>query len=258
MTLRALIIDDEPLARAGVTSRLRGVGDIEVAGEFADGRSALAGIRSLRPDVVFVDVQMPGMSGLDMLAALPSPERPIAILLTAYEVFAVRAFELNVIDYLLKPIDEVRFAESLDRARQVWRQRHGVPAVADTGSAWAARPSSYPARFSVRIGPRAVFIEVDRVNVIEADGDYAALHVDTTRYLLRESLQRLTTQLDPRQFVRIHRSMIVRISHIAEMQPLSNRDAMLRLRDGRPVRASRTYIAGLLDALCGQAREPSR
>ena len=185
--MRIAVVDDEPLARSGVVTRLAGHDDLELVGEFGDGASALAGIRAQQPDVIFLDVQMPDMSGIDVLAALAPDERPMAILLTAHDHFAVRAFELNAIDYLLKPIDDERFAEALDRARAAlpYRRRD----AADVPAA----PKAWLTRFEVR---------VDR---------------------------------------------------IADLQPLSNRDALLRLRDGTPVRASRTYIEPLLKALRGLA-----
>lgn len=246
--MRVAIVDDEPLARSGVATRLAAHADVAIVGEFGDGASALAGIRTLAPDVAFVDVQMPDMSGIDVLAALAPHERPMAILLTAHDEFAVRAFEFNAIDYLLKPVDDDRFAEALERARAAmpYRRRDGNATVdaPDASKAWQTR-------FEVRVGRRVAFVDAHDVTWIEADGDYAALHVGEHMYLLRESLQRLSHTLDPARFVRVHRSTIVRVDCIADLQPLSNRDALLRLRDGTPVRASRTYIEPLLKALRG-------
>jgi two-component system LytT family response regulator len=158
----------------------------------------------------------------------------LAVLLTAHDTFAIRAFELEAVDYLLKPIDDERFAEALERVRR------------KLGS--EARPA--PAeRFAIRIGARLSFVEVSAVTWIEADGDYAALHADGQRHLLRESLQELSRKLDPARFLRVHRSAIVRVDQIAEMLPRPNRDAVLRLRDGTTLRASRTYIDALMAAL---------
>ncbi|WP_231118090.1 LytR/AlgR family response regulator transcription factor [Lysobacter silvisoli] len=251
--MRVAVIDDEPLARSGVITRLAAHADVEVVGEFADGPSALEGIAALAPDLVFIDVQMPGMTGLEALAALPPAQRPMAVLLTAYENFAVRAFELQAVDYLLKPIDDERFAEALERARQAQPyRRSAAPAASAQVAAANGEDASWLNRFVVRVGRRVAFVEAAEVEWIQADGDYATLHVGDRAYLLRESMGRLSRQLDPAQFVRVHRSTIVRIDCVAELQPLSNRDAMLRLRDGTPVRASRTYIEPLLARLHGR------
>lgn len=244
--IRVAVIDDEPLARGGVKVRLAAQPDLELVGEYGDGVAALEGITAHAPDLVFIDVQMPGMSGLDVLAALPAKQRPMAILLTAHERFAVRAFEVHALDYLLKPIDDDRFADALDRARQVHASR-----CRELAERRELQAEGSAARFEVRIGKRVVFVDAVDVEWIEADGDYATLHVGERTYLLRESLSRLSQLLDPARFVRVHRSTIVRIDCVAELRALSNRDALLRLRDGTPVRASRTYIEPLRELLRG-------
>lgn len=237
--IRIAVADDEPLARSGVMAQLARMDDVDVVGQYADGHSALEGIGRLRPDVLVLDVQMPGMSGLDVLRALAPERRPLAILLTAHDTFAVSAFALDAVDYLLKPLDDERFAEALHRARR--RLQALLPPVADNEDGVdPAKPKVV--RFEVRLGRRTVFIAVDQVDYLQADGDYVALHVGDRRHLLRESLQRLQEQLDGERFVRVHRSLIVRLDRVAELQPLSNRDALLRLHDGTLLRASRTYV----------------
>ena len=248
--IRVAVIDDEPLARSGVIVRLARQADVAVVGEYGDGAAALSGLRELRPDLVFIDVRMPGLSGLDVLAALPAHERPMAILLTAYESFAVRAFELRAVDYLLKPIDDERFAEALDRARQALAWRTSMPTA--SAATEPNPPSRWLTRFCVRVGRKVVYLAASEVEWIEADGDYATLHAGDKTHLLRESLQRLCERLDPALFMRVHRSAIVRIDCVTELQPLANRDAMLRLRSGTPLRASRTYIEPLLGRLRGE------
>ncbi|TQM16825.1 LytTR family two component transcriptional regulator [Pseudoxanthomonas sp. 3HH-4] len=243
--IRVCVVDDEPLARRGVLSLLAAFDDLQVVGEYEDGTTALAGLQAQPPDLVFMDVQMPGMTGLDVLAALPSQQRPLAILLTAHDSFAVRAFALNVVDYLLKPVDDARFAEALTRARQLLRLRYLDTARTPP----AATLARHLEKFSVRIGHRTLFIRADSVAWIGADGDYAVLHVGERTYIVRESLHQLAAQLDPERFVRVHRSSIVRLDQVGELQPLTNRDAVLRLHDGTPVRVSRTYIDALLSAL---------
>ena len=243
--IRVCVVDDEPLARRGVLSLLAAFGDLQVVGEYEDGSAALAGLQAQPPDLVFMDVQMPGMNGLDVLAALPPQQRPLAILLTAHDSFAVRAFALNAVDYLLKPVDDARFAEAMTRARQLLRLRDLDTARTPP----AATPTRHLEKFSVRIGHRTLFIRAASVAWIGADGDYAVLHVGERTYIVRESLHQLAAQLDPARFVRVHRSSIVRLDQVAELQPLTNRDAVLRLHDGTPVRVSRTYIDALLSAL---------
>jgi two-component system LytT family response regulator len=230
--IRVAVVDDEPLARAGVLARLRDEPDVTVVGEFVDG-CELAMLRRHSVDVAIVDVQMPGRNGLDALASIPVAERPLAILLTAHEHFAVRAFELQAMDYLLKPIDDERFGEAIDRAR---RQLRGQTTAA-----------AY--RFAIRVGTRLTFIDADDVEWVEADGDYAVLHVRGQRHLLREPLHALSRRLDPSRFVRVHRSAIVRVDQVEELRRRPNRDAVLRLRDGTVLRASRTYIEALFAAL---------
>ena len=241
MNIRVVIADDEPLARLAVKVRLARHGAFELVGEFGDGASAHDGMVALRPDLVFLDVEMPGKSGLDVLAALPPAQRPMAILLTAYDGFAVQAFELAALDYLLKPVDDERFDEALDRARQAFPYRRQGHA--------AAPAAPRPLTFSVRAGSRTVLVPVAQIERIEADGDYATLHANGKTWLMRERLHNLAMQLDPRQFHRVHRSSIVRLDMIAEWCSLKNRDAMLRLRDGSVLRASRSYMPALAEAL---------
>ena len=243
--IRVCVVDDEPLARRGVLSLLAAFDDLQVVGEYEDGTTALAGLQAQPPDLVFMDVQMPGMTGLDVVAALSPQQRPLAILLTAHDSFAVRAFALNAVDYLLKPVDDARFAEALARARQLLRLRDLDTARTPP----TATPARHLEKFSVRIGHRSLFIRAASVAWIGADGDYAVLHVGERTYIVRESLHQLAAQLDPARFVRVHRSSIVRLDQVAELQPLTNRDAVLRLHDGTPVRVSRTYIDALLSAL---------
>lgn len=239
--MRVAVIDDEPLARRAVIQRLARHPDLMLAGEYADAESACAGLMVAPVDLAFVDVQMPGRNGLQWLAALAPAQRPLAVLLTAHAQYAVQAFALEAVDYLLKPIDDARFDEAVERARRRRREREG---------AGAAAPAVAPLRrFAVRVGRRAVYVEADRVEWIQADGDYALLHIGGRSHLLREPLHRLAERLDPRRYVRVHRSAIVRVDCVAELQALPNRDAIARLHDGTPLRVSRTYIDALLARL---------
>jgi two-component system, LytTR family, response regulator len=236
------VIDDEPLARQAILTRLLQHRDVHVDGEFGDGLAALQALQARPVDVMFVDVQMPGLNGLALLSALAACQ-PLAILLTAHASFAVDAFALGAVDYLLKPIDSLRFDEALARTRQrlAWRRSPGL----------ALAKRDWPQRFAVRVGRKERYVAVSEVQWIEADGDYVTLHLGLQNegLLLRESLHAIAEQLDPTLFVRVHRSAIVRISEIAELKPMTNRDAMLRLRNGTSVRVSRTYIDALMTAL---------
>jgi two-component system LytT family response regulator len=236
--IRVAIVDDEPLARLAVRVRLTQREGFEVVAEYGDGDSAAAGLAALRPDLVFIDIEMPGKSGLEVLAGLPRDIRPMAILLTAHDCFALRAFDLAALDYLLKPIDDERLDEALDRAQRACphHRQHEAP------SAWISS-------FTVRIGSRIQMVPAGAVERIEADGDYATLHVGDKNFLVRERLHALATRLDPHQFQRVHRSTIVRLDMISELRALTNRDALLRLRDGSLLRASRTYMPALIDAM---------
>ena len=242
--MRVMVVDDEPLARDGVRARLARHKDICLVGEAGEGETAVRMIGQCRPDLLFLDVQMPGMSGIDALRQIAPAERPLAVLLTAYENFAVAGFELQALDYLLKPIDDERFREALDRARAALRSR-ARDGEAGTTPAWVER-------FTVRVGQRIAVVEANDIDWIEANDDYAGLHVGTRVYLLRQPLHQLSLRLDPRRFARIHRSTIVRIDRIAELEALSNRDCLLRLRDGTPLRASRTYVEHLHAALASR------
>ncbi|MFI4958887.1 MAG: LytR/AlgR family response regulator transcription factor [Lysobacterales bacterium] len=253
MTMRVLVVDDEPLARRGITTRLSAYADVQVIGEAGDGEAALSVIVGEAPDLVFMDVQMPGMGGLETLSLLSPRERPMTIFLTAYDQFALRAFEVHALDYLLKPIDDERFAEALDRAREMLaaHRDRNVPSGLQALLTAQKNVAGHASRFAVRIGNRVVFIAAADIDWIEAMGDYAGLHVGGKVHLLREPLHQLAHRLDPAQFMRIHRSTIVRMDRIAEMEALSNRDSLVRLRDGTPLRASRTYGDALRAALAG-------
>lgn len=242
--IRVAVVDDEPLARSGVLARLARHPDMYLVGEYADGKAALDGILNTPSDLILLDIQMPNLDGFGLLDEIPQERRPLVIFLTAHDNFAVRAFDLKALDYILKPIDDDRFSESLDRAREAIASRRRSEATTLDPSEGEPRR-----RFPVRTGRRVTFIDAVDVEWIEASGDYAILHVQKKEHLLRESLADLAKQLDPAIFIRVHRSTIVRLDFVAEMQALSNRDALIRLREGTPLRVSRTYIANLLERL---------
>lgn len=238
--MRVVVVDDEPLARNGLITRLAASTDLHVMAEYDNGDAALAGIKDGQPDLVFIDIDMPGLSGIDVLAGLDPAHRPMAILVTAHASFALRAFELNVIDYLLKPIHDDRLFEAIERARAA----HPYRKAGDRDSS-----APYLKTITVRIGNRLVWVDTKDISWIGADGDYVSLSGNNKSYLLREPIHRLIDRLDPDQFIRVHRSTIVRIDQVAELRNLNNRDALIRLHDGTPLRVSRSYIDALLDAL---------
>jgi two-component system LytT family response regulator len=243
--VRAVIVDDEPLARRGVRLRLQEFKDVEIVGECADGASAVEKILELSPDVVFLDVQMPGMDGFEVLRALPRENLPLVIFLTAYEQHALRAFEVHALDYLLKPVDDERFGAAVQRARQVGDSDARVQ-MAERILQMLQRDSvRYPSRFPVRIGSRIQVVLTADIEWVAAAGDYAELHSGGRCHLLRETMSSLEEKLDPKQFLRIHRSRILRVGCIRELRGIDNREYLVKLADGSEHRSSRTYADSL-------------
>jgi len=239
--VRALIVDDEPLARRGVALRLKRFRDVELVGECGDGPSAVEKILELTPDVVFLDVQLPGMDGFEVLRALPREDLPMVIFLTAYEQHALRAFEVHALDYLLKPVDDERFGTALQRARQVIDTDSKIQMAERIVHLLEERPGRYVSRFPVRVGSRIQVVLTDDIEWIAAAGDYAELHCGGRCHLLRETMNALDQKLDPLQFLRIHRSKIVRVGCIRELRAIDNREYLVTLSDGSEHRSSRTY-----------------
>ena len=239
--MRALIVDDEPLARRGVILRLGKHKDVEVVGECGDGESAVQRILELSPDVVFLDVQMPGMDGFEVLRALPSGNLPAVVFLTAYEQHAVRAFEVHALDYLLKPVDDERFAAAVERVRQRMSASSRMKMADRLIQMLEQTTGKYVSRFTVKTGTRIQVVPVDDILWIGAAGDYAELHAGNRAHLLRETMSVLEEKLDPAKFMRIHRSRIVRSDGIVELNSIENREFTVKLSDGSEHRSSRTY-----------------
>ena len=239
--MRALIVDDEPLARRGVILRLGRNKDVEVVGECGDGESAVQRILELSPDVVFLDVQMPGMDGFEVLRALPCGNLPAVIFLTAYEQHAVRAFEVHALDYLLKPVDDERFAAAVERVRQRMSASSRMKMADRLIQMLEQTTGKYVSRFTVKTGTRIQVVPVDEILWIGAAGDYAELHAGNRAHLLRETMNVLEEKLDPAKFMRIHRSRIVRTDGIVELHSIENREFTVKLSDGSEHRSSRTY-----------------
>jgi two-component system LytT family response regulator len=253
MNVRVLVVDDEPLARAGIIARLACYADMMVVGECGTGEAAVISISRLSPDLIFLDIEMPGISGLDLLRSLPKEQARCIVFLTAHEEYALDAFNVEALDYILKPIDEARFAACIERARRMLslhRQEANLEKLYGLLTTTEKRDNGdVIKRFPVRRGNEFTFVQVDDVDWIEGLGDYAGLHVGPKTHLIREPLNSLEVRLDRRQFVRIHRSTIVQVERIVRIEPSTNRDAVLMLRNGNTLRVSRTYRSRLEEVL---------
>jgi len=238
MTLKVLIADDEPIARHAVARLLREHADIVVVGECGDGVSAIAAIRAQRPDLVFLDIQLPECSGLDVADALGTA-LPATVFVTAYEQYAVRAFEANALDYLVKPFSRERFAQTLQRARERLARKELDPQGVAEALAALRRRDDYLARIPVRVDERVVLVPVEDIVWIRANRNVVELHLPTATHELRQTMATLATRLDPRQFARIHRSAIVNIRRVKEIQPWFNGHHVLTLDTGQQLRMSR-------------------
>lgn len=239
--MRVLIVDDEPLARRGVMVRLKRLKDIEIAGECGDGESAVGKILELSPDLVFLDIQIPGMDGFEVLRALPRESLPSIIFLTAYEQHALRAFAVHAVDYLLKPVDDERFSVAVQRARKFVDSQSKFQIDERIRELLSATASKYTSRFAVRTGSKIQVVFAEDVQWVGTAGDYTELHCGGQSHLLRETMNAMEQQLDPAQFIRIHRSRLVQLKYIRELRAVGNREYIVKLLDGSEHRASRTY-----------------
>lgn len=255
MSIRVVVVDDEPLARLGVITRLNAYPDMTVVGECATGEDALQSIPGLKPDVVFLDIEMPGIGGMELGRRLLRHQSLNVVFLTAHDEYAVNAFDIEALDYILKPIDAERFDACVDRVRRTVALRREDSQIVRADDFPVQQSLGSPLmpmhRFVVRRGNDVTFVKAVDVDWIEGMGDYAGLHVERKTHLIRESLSTLEKQLDPTQFLRIHRSSIVQVDRIIRVEPLGNRDAVITLRDTQTLRASRSYSAGLQKLLRG-------
>jgi len=247
--IRTLIVDDEPLAREGIRLLLKQDADIEVIGEVGSGREATSRIEELRPDLVFLDVQMPECTGFQVLASLSPASVPGVVFVTAFDRYALQAFEVHALDYLLKPFDDERFFEALRRAKahlqvaQVEDLRRQLAALlADVGEPREPAPAPVqPAeRLAIKDGSRVVFLRADEIDWIEAADYYVQIHAGPKSYLHRETMQSLERRLDPAQFVRIHRSAIVNRRRIRELRSGGRREAVVVLEGGATLKVARS------------------
>jgi two-component system LytT family response regulator len=249
--IRALVVDDEPLARGMIREMLEHDPDAEVVGECANGREAIDAIRSLSPDIVFLDVQMPELGGFEVLDSFKEGELPTVIFVTAYDQYALRAFEVHAFDYLLKPFDRERFDKAWQRAKdsvsegRVQSRDMRILALLEELRAG----SKYIERLVIKAEGRVFFLDVDDIHYIEAEGNYVGVHNGQKSYLLRETISGLDSQLDPKKFIRIHRSAIVKIDKIKELQPWFHGEYRVILESGKQLMLSRNYRAKLQSAV---------
>ena len=241
--IRALIVDDEPLARDRIRDLLDRDPEVAVMADCRDGQEAIAAIREHAPDLVFLDVQMPEKSGFDVIAEVGVERLPVIVFVTAHDDYALRAFEVAALDYLLKPFDADRFAKTLDRAKAQIRSRQPdefQQRVLSMMEGLRAAPRGLE-RLIVKTGGQLVFLKTEEVDWIQAEGNYVRLHIGGGSHLLRETIQSLDDGLDPRRFLRIHRSTIVNLDRVREIQPLVHGECRVVLTDGTKLTLSRGY-----------------
>jgi len=241
--IRTLVVDDEPLARERVMSLLQQEVDVEVVGECSDGTEAVSAIQEHSPDLMFLDVQMPGCDGFQVIRNIGPDRMPTVIFVTAYDEYALQAFEVHALDYLLKPFSKDRFLQTLRHAREALEHRR----AGDLGRRLLAlvqdvKPEPQRVeRLVVKSGGRVFFLRTDEIDWIEAAGNYVRLHLGAESHLFRETMNRMEARLDSRRFSRIHRSRIVNTERIKELQPWFNGDYVVILRDGTRLTLSRGY-----------------
>jgi two-component system LytT family response regulator len=254
MKIRTLIVDDEPLARDRLRKLLETEQDIEIAGECGDGRAALAAIKKHSPDLIFLDIQMPEFDGFEVLAKMKCEPTPAIIFVTAYDKFALQAFEVHALDYLLKPFDRERFHTALNRARAHLERSRADDLEQRLASLLTdlKEGAKTPDRLAVKSHGRILLLKLDEIDWIEAADNYVNLHVRNESHLMRETMTSLETRLDPRKFIRISRSAMVNVERIKEMQPLFHGDYVVILQNGTRLTLSRNHRAKL-DQLLGKS-----
>ena len=254
-TVRALIVDDEPLARDCVRLALERQPGIEVVGECADGEQAVEAILAERPDLVFLDVQMPGLDGFGVLERVGVERMPAVVFVTAFDEHALRAFTVHAADYVLKPFDDARFADAVRHARRQLRPggqdelRRRLEALLAEAKGAATPAPPFATRLMVTVKDRIRFVRTEDVEWLEAAGNYVRIHTGGQSHLVRATLAGLAEQLDPARFVRIHRSTVVNVDRIREVQQWFGGDYLAILEDGHQLRVSRSYRDALLRPL---------
>lgn len=282
MTIRTILVDDEPLARRGLELRLQDAPDITIVRQCANGREAIAAIAEDAPDLMFLDIQMPGLSGLDVVAQVPQESMPMVVFVTAFDRYAIKAFEAHALDYLLKPVDEARLGVALERVRAQWQQQQAVAQreqllalLADLKGKGEIAPDAlaaltpgtgtpasrrYATMLPIRSGRETIRLDVSTIDWIDAAGDYMCLHAASQTHVLRATMKELEDMLDPVVFQRVHRSTIVNLARVRSLRPHLNGECFLKLLSGQEIKLSRSFrdkVEMLLDR-SGIAPQDSR
>lgn len=235
MIIRTIIVDDEDLARRGIKSLLTKHSDVEVISECSNGREAIEAIRREMPDLVFLDVEMPGKSGFEVMAEGVVDRKPYVIFVTAYDRYAIRAFDVDALDYVLKPLDEQRFEDAVERARRALLK---------------SQPRTPLDRITVKSSGKLLVIKLKEIDWIEAVEDYVSLHVGTKSYLVRDTIAAIEERIGPAGFVRIHRSTLLNLDRVRELHPLTKGEYAVILQDGTQLKLSRNF-RGAMEKLTG-------
>ncbi|WP_174279206.1 LytR/AlgR family response regulator transcription factor [Sphingomonas bacterium] len=259
MTIRTILVDDEPLANQGLQLRLQPHADIEIIGICLNGREAIRAIKTHKPDLVFLDIQMPGFDGFSVVQGLMEVEPPLFVFVTAYGDHALRAFEAQAADYLMKPVEETRLADTLDRVRQRLSEKqsvgeaetlkaalaeHAPEAAADLaadGAGGGVDANRFEKLINIKDQGQIFRVDVDKIERIDAAGDYMCIYTGDNTLILRETMKDLEKRLDPRRFQRIHRSTIVNLDLVKTVKPHTNGECFLVLNSGASVKVSRSY-----------------
>ena len=258
MTIRTILVDDEPLAIQGLQLRLQAHDDVEIVDTCSNGREAIRSIKTHKPDLVFLDIQMPGFDGFSVIQGLMEVEPPLFVFVTAYVDHALRAFEADAVDYLMKPVEEARLADTMDRVRQRLAEKRGVEEVdrlkevlaevapgamenVDAGGEDAHAANRYEKMINIKDRGQIFRVDVDSIEKIDAAGDYMCIYTGDNTLILRETMKDLEKRLDPRRFQRVHRSTIVNLDQVKQVKPHTNGECFLVLGSGSQVKVSRSY-----------------
>lgn len=245
--IRTIIADDEPLAREKLRILLASEPGVQIVAECRDGQQTVDALETYKPDLLLLDIQMPVMDGFEVLSAIPAEQLPIVIFTTAYDQYAVHAFEAHALDYLLKPFDQDRLHSAIERTRTELLKttdRDLTNRLLDLLAEARTKSKGYR-RLIIKAGGRVVFLDTDEIDWVEAAANYVKLHVGKESYVLREGIGRISERLDPNQFVRIHRSFIANVRKIKELQPCNSGEYIVVLKDGKELSCSRGYRYGL-------------
>jgi len=247
--IRTLIVDDESLARERIREMLEADPEIEIVGDCANGKEAIRAIAGLKPELMFLDVEMPGMDGFEVLESLDPARMPVVIFVTAYDQYAVRAFDIYALDYLLKPFDRERFEKSVSRAKEQLKTSDTMSERILSALEQIKTRPVHLERLVVKLNGHVFFVKAEEIDWLEAEGNYVRLHAGKESYLLRDTISALEAQLDPKTFLRVHRSAIVNIDRIQELQPWFHGEYRIILREGVQLTLSRSYREKLHELL---------